>query len=450
MNMRISLGMAIAMMFMVAALVFSITMNYATETFNTKINDLRQREENQAKFAEIDREVRENYYRAIDEQTLLDSVAQGYLSGIGDPYAAYYDAKTYERLLRSEENQAADIGASIRATPEGDGYLIVQEVYADSPAQSQDIREGDLIIRIDEIDLTPENSLEMLEYIQGEQGTTLTMTVRRGIEDTTVTLTRRVVAVPTVYSRMLDGDVGYLLIKNFAENTSDQFNRELRKLLNTGARSLIIDVRDNPGTRLGAAARILDRLLPAGPLVSALYGDNTAEVLYTSDPSELELPIVVLINGGTASAAEVFAQTLIDYDKARTVGATTTGKGVLLERIKLSDGSAIEFTVAMLIPPGGQPFDGIGVKPSYEVVMDGSWQNLDETTDPQLKKALEVAVGMQKIGAVPAESEPESEPEPSSSVGAAKPESSADESEPDSSVSEAEPDSSVSEPETDS
>ncbi|MGI6402767.1 MAG: S41 family peptidase [Oscillospiraceae bacterium] len=421
MNKKVSLGAAIAMMFLVAAITFSITFDAVTRQVNNRIVDLRERESAQAKYAEIDREVRANYSGDIDETQLLDSVARGYLAGIGDQYATYYDAKTYEKILRSQENPVADIGAVLRVGP--DGYLVVEEVYPDSPALAVGIVPGDQIIKIDDTDLTPENSAKMKDAVQGEQGTRITLTIRSGNVDRTEELTRRVVVVPSVTSRMLgDSKVGYLIITEFNTNTPDQFKRELDKLINQGAESLIFDLRDNKGGRLSAAARILDRLLPAGPIVSSLDGEGNLNVLATSDGAEIDLPMVALINAGTASSAEVFAQALKDYGKARVVGVTSTGKGVMQSIIRLSDGSAIEITTATLVTPKGEIFNGVGVRPDYEVTMDTPWQDLGEELDSQLKKAMEVAVAMHRTSEVRQEQENELSGEES------KPESSLEES----------------------
>ena len=409
MNKKVSLGAAIAMMFLVAAITFSITYDAVTRQVNSRIVDLRERESAQAKYAEIDREVRANYYGTIDETQLLDSVARGYLAGIGDQYATYYDAKTYEKILRSQENTVADIGAVLRVGP--DGYLVVEEVYPDSPAAAVGIKPGDQIIKIDDVDLTPENSAKMKDSVQGEQGTRITLTIRSDNVDRTEELTRRVVVVPSVTSRMLgDSMVGYLIITEFNANTSDQFKREVDRLINQGAQSLIFDVRDNKGGLLSAATRILDRLLPAGPIVSSMDREGNINVLATSDATEIDLPMVVLINSGTASSAEVFAQALKDYGKARVVGTTSTGKGVMQTLIRLSDGSAIEITTATLVTPRGETFNGVGVRPDYEVAMDTPWKDLGEELDPQLKKAMEVAVAMHRnIEVLQEQSQPVSE-----------------------------------------
>ncbi len=422
MNKKVSLGAAIAMLFLVAAITFSITFDAVTKQVNSRIIDLRERESAQAKYAEIDREVRANYSGTIDETQLLDSVARGYLAGIGDQYATYYDAKAYEKMQRSRDNQVADIGAVLRVG--SDGYLIVEEVYPDSPALAVGIVPGDLIIKIGDTDLTPENSAKMKDSVQGETGTSLTLTIRSGNVDRTEELIRRVVVVPSVFSRMLgDTMAGYLIITEFNLNTPDQFKREMDKLIGQGAQSLIFDLRDNKGGRLSATTRILDRLLPAGPIVSSLDREGNLNVLATSDATEIGLPMVVLINGKTASSAEVFAHALKDYGKARVVGVTSMGKGVMQSHIRLSDGSAIEITTGTLVAPKGSTFDGVGVRPDYEVTMADPWQGLGEELDPQLKKAVEVAVSMHRTsevrqewenGSLPEVSKPEASPSASS------------------------------------
>lgn len=395
MNKRISLGAAVAVMLIVAALTFSITMNYANTQFNLRMNDLKERETQFAKYAEINTKVREYYLGTIDETALNDAIARGYIEGIGDKYGAYIDARAYERLLRTQQGQTAGIGAVVRVSPEG--YLSVDVVYPDSPAENQGIETGDLIVRIDGNDITQENSTQMLASIQGDTGTKINLVVRKGNEDIPIELTRRPVAIPSVSSRMItDTTVGYIRITEFNANTHDQFSRELQKMINAGARSIIFDVRDNKGGVLRSATRALDRLLPAGKIVSAAYKDNTTTVLETSDANELQLPMVVLTNSGTASSAELFAQALRDYGKAYTVGTATAGKGVMQEIVKLSDGSAIEITTATLLSPSGETWNETGVKPDFDVAAEEEWQNLDENTDPQLKKALDLALAAEK------------------------------------------------------
>ena len=398
MNFRISLGAAIALLLVVAALTFSITMTYSRQTFNDKVNDLKEREEAYAKFSEIDTKVRQSYNGVIDQTQLMDSVAKGYIAGIGDKNGSYIDSRAYERLMRNQNGEIAGIGTVLRVNSET-GYLLVEEVYPDSPAQNAGIEPGDLIVKINNIDLTRENGGFLLESVQGEPGTKLALVVRRGAEERIIDdLTRRQVIVPSVFSRMLnDTSIGYIWIKEFSSSSSDQFNRELQKLRDAGVQALIFDVRDTKGGRMKSATRILDKLLPAGPLVSATYKDGTIQVLETSDANSIDMPMVVLQNAGTSGYAELFVQALKDYNMARSVGALTAGMGSMQEMIKLSDGSAIEITIAHLNAPSGETYNNIGVKPDFDVAIEGSWQEQDETTDAQLKKAIEVAIGAQKV-----------------------------------------------------
>ena len=395
MNKRVPLGASFAFALIVAAIAVSITMVYARTQFNEKANALSERYVQYEKYYEIDRQVRNSYMGTIDETQLMDNVARGYLAGIGDEYGSYIDARTYERIQKRASGEIAGVGMAVQAS--GDGYLLVDEVYPDSPAEYGGIEAGDLIIKIDDTDLTLENNTQMMETIQGSQGSPITMVVRKGTGEIIVPMTRRQVTVPSVYSEVLEGNVGYVWIKAFNPNTADQFSREMKKLTDAGAQSLIFDVRDNSGEDFDSAYRVLDRLLPAGIIATATYKDGKTEVLDTSDSNEIILPMVVLANGGTASSAELFAQALWDYEKARIVGSTTMGKGAMQELFPLSDGSAIKVTVALFNPPSSENFNGVGVKPDYDVVMEADWKLVEREGDLQLAKAMEVAIAAQKV-----------------------------------------------------
>lgn len=426
MNMKISLGAAIAIMLMVAAAAFSATMIYAQNSFNEKSTDLERSREMYAKFTEVDRTIRENYGGTINETLLMDSVAQGYIKGIGDKYGMYISAEEFKRLRQNKEGEDVGIGAVTEISP--DGYLLVTEVYPDSPAQVSGIIAGDLIVKINDLNLTPENGEQSLASLQGEAGTKLSLVVRRDAADIAIPeLTRRIVAIPSVYSRVIpETSIGYLWIKQFNDNTADQFTRELHKVIEAGADCLIFDVRDNKGSSLKSAVRILDKLVPDGIIYSSIYKNGTIEINETSDANEINMPMVVLTNAGTSSAAELFAQDLKDYGKASTVGASTMGKGVILNRIILSDGSAIDLTIAQIATRSGVIFDEVGIKADYDVQGEGDWTKLDETTDAQLKKAIEVVMALRKAEetvqaeavapSVPEESAPAPEPAPAPEV----------------------------------
>lgn len=421
MNKKISLGAAIAFTFIVIAATFSITMSYAERKYNETGANVREQRQNYPQFGELDTIVRQNFAGVIDENKLMESIAKGYIGGLEDPYAAYMNTAAYQKKIAVEGGQTTGIGAVMEMSE--DGYLLVTQVYADSPAELAQIEAGDLIVKIDEIDLTRENSMEELEKIQGETGTKVTLVVRKGgAEDVTIDVTRRYVDIPTVSSRLISERVGYIRIDEFGDKTADQFSREISKLTEAGAETFIFDVRDNIGTNMNAALRMLNGLLPEGVLLESVDKNGEAQIVGESDPGFTDIPMVILINGNTQSAAEIFAQVIRDFEKGRIVGVQSAGKGSVQKDFMLtSSGAAVTLTVAEYRLPLGESIEGVGVKPDYLVEMNPdileSWKNLDETTDPQLKKALELA-----LAAVPSQDNGE-QPDENSSLSSEEPSS---------------------------
>ena len=411
MNKKISLGAALALLAIVAAATFSITMVYSRQTFNNTILNIKERESTYSKLAEIDKWARQNFLGTINEDTLNDSIARGYIEGLGDPYARYYTVEEYTRLNQSGASKS--VGVGIVTELDETGYIRITEVYPDSPALAAGIAANDLIVKIDETDVSAENAEEMMEAINGEAGTKLDLVIRRDNADTPYPLTRRDVEKPSVYSCLTDQRIGYMQILEFNENTSDQFTRSIDRLVSDGALSLLFDVRGNQGGRTETVTRILDKLMPQGAIVSATYKDGSTEVLATSDPAFINLPMTVLINEKTSSAAELFAQALKDKVEAQLVGLTTLGKGTMQQFLQLGDGSAISVTVAKYNPPTSPNFDGVGVKPDFEVKVTPEQATLISETDrksaqdlqlalendPQLKKALELAITAANVNA---------------------------------------------------
>lgn len=393
MNKKISLGAALALMLIITAVTFSVTMIFSRQMFSTTITNISEKQAMYDKLSEIDSYVRQNYYGTIDETNLNDYISTGYIAGLSDRYAAYYSASDYSAL--QQENAGQLVGIGIRATKNESGFIEVTEVYPDSPALEAGIQAGDLIVKVNDIDVTNDTYESAITEIGGQAGTKLSLTVRRDNTDQEIAeITRRVVVTPTVYSRMIN-NAGYIRITDFNENTYDQFKQAVEDLVgNQNAQALIFDVRNNTGGLVDPAIKMLDMLLPEGTIATATYRDGSTEVLGTSDASCVELPMVVLTNENTASAAELFTQALRDYGVAQSVGTTTYGKGVMQVTHSLKDGSAIRITVAQYNPPTSGNYDGVGLTPDYEVTLTEEQQQafdtLDETTDPQLKKALEV------------------------------------------------------------
>ncbi len=390
MNKRIPLGTAIALMFIVAAVTFTTTIMYASDRFNQTVSNITQREAMYDKIAEIDTYVRGHYINNVDEDDLLDSIAYGYIAGIDDTYGAYYTAEEYEKITTS--NEGSIVGIGITASRTETGYILIEEVYPDSPAAAAEIVAGEMIIKVNDIDLTPETYEEGVAAISGKAGTTLSLVVRNGAEDREITeITRRKVQKPSVYSTNFD-EVGYIHIVDFNGTTYDQFKTAVETLVGGGATSLIFDVRNNGGGTLDSVVKILDMLLPEGDLATSVDKNGNVEVIGTSDPNSIDLPMAVLTNGNTASAAELFTQALRDYEAAKSIGTTTYGKGTMQVYHKLKDGSAIKVTTNKYNPPLSPNYDGVGITPDYEII--GYEDVMDITTitpdmDIQLAGAIE-------------------------------------------------------------
>ena len=389
----ISVGVAIALMIVTAALTFSITMVYSQNKFNSRVYNIKEREAMYQKIAEIDAVIRQNYVGNIDETTLNDAISAGFVYGIGDKYSAYYTAEEYEKYLSSNEGTTVGIGVSIKQ--DESGYILVTSLLDNSTAAEAGIMEGDLIIKVGDIDVTKETYASAVNAVSGEEGTTVTVVVRRDSEDLSpIEVLRKRFDIVSVTSSMLSETVGYIHISAFNNNSVSQFKTAINNLEASGAKGIVFDVRNNGGGTVNSVSEILDILLPEGPIVSVTYKDGSTEVLATSDASEMTLPMAVLTNGSTASAAELFTQALKDYNKAQSVGTRTYGKGVMQTTKRLNDGSAINLTVATYNPPKSQNYDGVGVAADFEVAfpkeLESEMFNLSVEEDPQLSRAFEI------------------------------------------------------------
>ena len=391
MNKKISLGAAICFMAIAAAISFIVTMYYSLNIFNSKVANVSEREEQYAKLAEIDTIIRNNYLGEIDEEALMDSLADGYVDGLEDKYSVYMNQEEYKQY--QQQNAGELIGIGVTATLDDSGYLEVVSVSSESPAEAGGLMAGDMIIRIDDADVLAMGYENAINAIRGEDGTVINITYRRDSEEYTVSITRKRVKDSGISYRMID-TLGYVQIQDFNATTPADFEYAVNDMMSQGATGLIFDLRGNGGGLVSSVAEMLDFLLPEGDLVSQTNSKKETTVLYTSDSDCIDLPMVCLMNGDTASAAELFVCDLRDFQVAELVGETTYGKGVMQTAFPLEDGSAISLTTAYYNPASGVNYHGVGVKPDYEVVLTAEQKqnlaNLDENTDPQLMKAISV------------------------------------------------------------
>ena len=392
MGKKITLGTAITLIIIAIAITISLTMVLALRNFNEKVSSITERENMFAKFTEIDNYVRQNR-GDIDEEELMDSVAKGYLSGIDDPYAIYMSAEAYSAYVAASSQTVAGVGIS--ASMDSDGYMLVGKVYEGSTAASAGILPGDLIIKVDDINLSADTYADAEALLIGEAGTKVTLKVRRNGEDTEMEITRRVLTPTNVATIAFDNHY-YIRVDNFTENTPDQFSKAVEKAISAGAQYLVFDVRSVSSGLISSAATILDRLVGSGDMLYVEYNDGSKETLYTSNSRETDIPMVVLVNEGTSGAAEFFAAGLRDFGKAKIVGTQTAGVGSLQKIYKLDDGSAIQLTIGKYYLSNSKTaWEGVGITPDHAVALGyvadfSNLSTIDPSIDTQLAKAIEV------------------------------------------------------------
>lgn len=313
MNKKISLVLAISLIIIASSVTFILTSLFSFKSFNeknSKYNTLQT----------LDSFVKENFYGDIDEDNINDGILKGYVSGLNDKYSRYLTAEEYANEKSDNAGQMTGLGLTLEENE--DGYIKIVDIMPDSPVSEQDIKAGDLIVSVNGSDVLETGFKEAIELMSGTDRTEVTLTIRRNGTDTVHTLTRRPIEVVTVTGEMLDNHIGYIKISGFKQNTSQQFNDELEKLIDNGAKGIIFDLRENGGGLLDSLEKCLDPLLPEGIIATAEYGDGHSDTIVYSDKSEINIPMVVLVNAHTASAAELFAASLKDFGKAEIVGTT--------------------------------------------------------------------------------------------------------------------------------
>ena len=343
------------------------------------------------KLREIDSIAASQYVGELDEEAVADYAAVGYVAGLGDQWSSYIPADQYEQYRMNSEGQGCGIGVSVISTQDS---IRVNLVYDDSPAAQAGIEKGDYIVGAAGLTVEADGADAVIDAIRGDEGTEVTVSVRKDGTDAVqeLTMQRAVVTQKMAWRQMLDGNVGYIRIENFHVGAAEQFNQTLDGLIADGAQSLVIDVRHNGGGRVKEMSEALDPLLPEGTIMTLRTKDGH-ETVYSSDAEQLELPIAVLIDDQSISAAEFFAAALQEYDCATLVGTHTTGKGRAQQTFELSDGSAVNLSVEEYFTPNGNSLADVGIAPDIEVTLTEEQQAdfyfLSPEDDPQLQKAVE-------------------------------------------------------------
>ena len=336
--------------------------------------------------------IKNYYYQDVDDQTLIDGVYAGIVESLDNPYSAYYTAEEYEDLMDTLTGNYAGIGALLQKNAET-GEVAITKVYADTPAEKSGLKEGDIIVSADGNIATEEDLDVFVQHIRGEAGTDVELVINREGQEMTITCTRASISTPTVEHKMLDNNVGYIQVSQFTDSTYNDFVAAYEDLEAQGMTSVIFDMRNNGGGLLDSVVNILDYLLPEGTVVYTMDKAGNRED-YTSDAATYKsIPMTVLVNGNTASAAEIFTGAIRDFEYGTIIGTQTFGKGIVQSTIPLTDGSAVKLTTQTYYTPSGECIHGTGITPDevleYEF-MGGEDDQYSVDLDNQIQKALEV------------------------------------------------------------
>ena len=400
MSKKVSLGVAATVTLIAMAVTFSMTMTVSMNMFNNTVSSVKNKERMYNKLSEVDRYVRANEYFDINDDTLNDTIASGYLLGISDRYARYYSAKAYSERVGLANGRLMGIGAAVVKDPSS-GYARIIRVYDNTPATNVGLEVGGFITAIgDTSTRSMSDTAAMTSALLGEEGSTVNIKYLTPLrEEQSFEITHANYTTPSISTvRLMDNGVGYLRIDSFTSGTAVEFRNAVNSLTNQGATSLIFDLRDNSGENLNAALVATDYCVPSGLIAQSQdKGGNVAD-LRMSDENEITLPMVCLVNGSTASGAELFANALRKMAGATIVGSTTAGKGVLLsDPQSLSDGSAVVITVGILLDNEGKNWNGTGLTPDVDASLtndeQSSYYDFTVDNDPQITKAINAISG---------------------------------------------------------
>ena len=400
MSKKVSLGVAATVTLIAMAVTFSMTMTVSMNMFNNTVSSVKNKERMYNKLSEVDRYVRANEYFDINDDTLNDTIASGYMLGISDRYARYYSAKAYSERVGLANGRLMGIGVAVVKDPSS-GYARIIRVYDNTPATNVGLEVGGFITAIgDTSTRSMSDAAAMTSALLGEEGSTVNIKYLTPLrEEQSFEITHANYTTPSISTvRLMDNGVGYLRVDSFTSGTAVEFRNAVNSLTNQGATSLIFDLRDNSGENLNAALVATDYCVPSGLIAQSQDKGGNVTDLRMSDENEITLPMVCLVNDSTASGAELFANALHKMAGATIVGSTTAGKGVLLsDPQSLSDGSAVVITVGILLDNEGKNWNGTGLTPDVDASLtndeQSSYYDFTVDNDPQIAKAINAISG---------------------------------------------------------
>ncbi len=369
-----------------------LDLNSAIKTGSSQVTD-EQAEKIKDKVNLLSAYIDKYYLNNIDYEKMADSIYKGILNGLDDKYAAYYTKDEYKDISEKASGVFCGIGAYMSQNSKT-GVLTIIGVVSGGPAEKAGVKKGDILVEVDGENIENKDISYIVSKVKGKEGTSVEIALQRknAAQLLKMKIERKVIRDNTVSHKMLDNNIGYISVSGFEEVTEKQFIKAVDDLENKGEKGLIIDLRDNGGGLLNTAIGMLDRLLPKELVVYTKDKQGMAQEYYTKDKQEVNVPIVILVNGNSASASEVFSGALKDYGKAKLIGTKTFGKGIVQSSFELQDKTAIKFTTSKYYTPKGNNIHGKGFEPDMKVEYTGKMTKLKETgikVDNQVEAALD-------------------------------------------------------------
>ena len=349
--------------------------------------------ERYSRLEEVRQTIMENYYIEVDEETLVQGAIDGMLASLDDPYTFYY---TVDDMIDRQESTSGEYrGVGMSVQMDGEGAINVVRVFTGSPAEAAGILAGDKLVAIEGEYLniqTAKDLDEAVSRIRGNVGTDVNLTIMRDGEEIEFCVTRGDVSINYVEYELID-DIGYVRIYEFESTTADDFRKALAYFRESNVRGMVIDLRDNPGGLLTSVVDIADELLPKGRVIYTEDRAGNVSSYYSSD-DHWDIPLVVMVNGNSASASEILAASIQDYDRGKVVGTTSYGKGIVQLMLTYPDGAGMQYTESRYFTPSGRSIHGVGVEPDVVIELDDDYdasvRGVNIENDNQLEEALKV------------------------------------------------------------
>ena len=390
MKKRFNVATIVGLMLLAAAVTFTITYLTVERQFQIQLSLEQSRDATLNKLDKVLDTIDSDFVGKYDTNKLIDGAVYGIIAATGDRWSFYMNKEEYAVYQKSVKNEYVGIGVTVSYDESKKG-LVITKVHAGSPADEAGLKYRDVIVGIDGEAAADLGYSETVKRVRGAENTKVKLSLMRGEMPMTVEITRRSYLYNAVSSKIINGNIGYVRIDNFDSRVDVNFDDAIGKLQEAGVQALVFDVRDNPGGMKDSMVKMLDLLCPEGVLFTMRDKHGSESVDYSA-PGEINLPMVVIVNQDSYSAAEFFAAALQEYGKAQIVGTGTSGKGFSQVTKDLGDGSAINLSTNEYFTPKGKSLAGVGLTPDYPVELTGdkNFLLLDEKDDAQLQKAIEV------------------------------------------------------------